>query len=71
MRSFLFVPGDSLRKFEKASSGDADALVIDLEDSVAASSKAGARQTAVSMLHGQDPFFQPAGLRRTADCEDG
>ncbi|WP_375175123.1 HpcH/HpaI aldolase/citrate lyase family protein [Pseudooceanicola sp.] len=50
MRSFLFVPGDSLRKFEKARTGEADALILDLEDSVAASAKIEARQTVADML---------------------
>ena len=36
MRSFLFVPGDSLKKLEKGLGSDADVLLIDLEDSVAA-----------------------------------
>lgn len=36
-RSFLFVPGDSERKLAKADSTPADALIIDLEDSVSAS----------------------------------
>jgi citrate lyase subunit beta/citryl-CoA lyase len=35
LRSQLFVPGDSERKFAKASSAAADALILDLEDSVA------------------------------------
>jgi citrate lyase subunit beta/citryl-CoA lyase len=34
-RSFLFVPADSERKMAKAASSAADALVLDLEDSVA------------------------------------
>ena len=34
-RSFLFVPGDSERKLEKARSNEADALILDLEDAVA------------------------------------
>src|ERR1700761_2829735 len=34
MRSFLFVPGDSERKQTKALSSAADALILDLEDSV-------------------------------------
>ena len=50
MRSFLFVPGDSRRKFDKAVAGDADALILDLEDSVALSAKDGARQTVAEML---------------------
>jgi citrate lyase subunit beta / citryl-CoA lyase len=35
-RSFLFVPGDSERKQAKAIASEADALILDLEDSVAA-----------------------------------
>ena len=31
MRSFLFVPGDSVRKFENAKKTAADALILDLE----------------------------------------
>lgn len=43
LRSFLFVPGDSERKMEKAKASGADAVVLDLEDSVAQSRKALAR----------------------------
>ena len=34
LRSWLFVPGDSERKQEKALGTDADAVILDLEDSV-------------------------------------
>ncbi len=34
IRSWLFVPGDSERKLEKARGNEADALILDLEDSV-------------------------------------
>lgn len=50
MRSFLFVPGDSLRKFERAAQGPADALILDLEDSVAPERKAEARRLTAEML---------------------
>ena len=50
MRSFLFVPGDSEKKLDKAMSAGADALVLDLEDSVAASAKVAARATVVEFL---------------------
>ena len=43
-RSFLFVPGDSERKIEKSRGSNADALVLDLEDSVAPARKAVARE---------------------------
>jgi citrate lyase subunit beta / citryl-CoA lyase len=39
MRSLLFVPGDSERKLAKAGDTGADAVIIDLEDSVAADRK--------------------------------
>lgn len=50
MRSILFVPGDSTPKFAKARVGEADALILDLEDSVAASAKAEARDCVADML---------------------
>jgi citrate lyase subunit beta / citryl-CoA lyase len=42
-RSWLFVPGDSPAKLEKIASCSADAVIIDLEDSVVLDSKAKAR----------------------------
>lgn len=50
MRSLLFVPGDSARKLEKALASGADALILDLEDSVAPDSKAAARETTLAFL---------------------
>jgi len=50
MRSLLFVPGDSERKMEKAASAGADALILDLEDSVAVSRKPEARQMVATYL---------------------
>ena len=35
IRSWLFVPGDSERKLDKARTNEADALILDLEDAVA------------------------------------
>jgi len=50
MRSLLFVPGDDARKLEKAAAAPAGALIVDLEDSVAATRKAAARETAAAFL---------------------
>jgi citrate lyase subunit beta/citryl-CoA lyase len=50
IRSLLFVPGDSPRKFASAMRGAADALVLDLEDAVAPSRKAEARSATAEML---------------------
>jgi len=55
MRSFLFVPGDSQRKFENGSKTAADALILDLEDSIAPDEKAGARRTVRAMLDARNP----------------
>jgi citrate lyase subunit beta/citryl-CoA lyase len=43
LRSMLFVPADSERKLEKAKSSPADALIFDLEDSVAGENRPRAR----------------------------
>ena len=43
-RSYLFVPGDSERKLEKALGAGADALILDLEDSVNVKAKPAARK---------------------------
>jgi len=43
-RSWLFVPADSERKIAKALDSEADAIIFDLEDSVAPGQKAAARE---------------------------
>ena len=43
-RSFLFAPGNVARRVEKALTLDADAVILDLEDSVAPSDKAATRK---------------------------
>jgi len=55
MRSFLFVPADSERKLAKGGESGADAIILDLEDSVAAERKAGARATALAYLQQHAP----------------
>ncbi|HEX2656282.1 MAG TPA: CoA ester lyase [Xanthobacteraceae bacterium] len=50
MRSLLFVPGDSPKKLEKGLSSGADALIVDLEDSVSPENKALARTTTLAFL---------------------
>ena len=52
-RSFLFVPGDSERKLVKAVGCGADALIIDLEDSVDATNRSNARQQTQAFLQQQ------------------
>ena len=50
LRSLLFVPGDSERKFARAKDCGADALILDLEDSVAASEKDNARTRVAGLI---------------------
>lgn len=52
MRSLLFVPGDSRRKFEKALQTGADAVILDLEDAIAPEQKAAARLLVAELLAG-------------------
>lgn len=50
MRSLLFVPGDSPRKQQKGLESGADALILDLEDSVAPDAKQEARRITLEFL---------------------
>jgi citrate lyase subunit beta/citryl-CoA lyase len=49
-RSFLFAPGNVARRVEKALSLDADAVIVDLEDSVAIAQKAATRKAVAAAL---------------------
>jgi len=49
-RSFLFVPADSEKKLAKAKDSGADALIVDLEDSVVATARPAAREIASEFL---------------------
>jgi citrate lyase subunit beta / citryl-CoA lyase len=55
LRSLLFVPGDSERKFVKARDIGADVLILDLEDSVAPSKKLEARSMVAALLDDHAP----------------
>jgi len=50
MRSLLFVPADGGRKFDKAMASGADAVIVDLEDSIAPERKTAARGLAAAFL---------------------
>jgi citrate lyase subunit beta / citryl-CoA lyase len=49
-RSWLFAPGDSERKMEKATAGTADIVILDLEDAVAEGEKPKARSMVAAFL---------------------
>jgi citrate lyase subunit beta/citryl-CoA lyase len=55
MRSALFVPGDDEKKLAKALLSGADALIVDLEDSVAFAAKERARRIAGEFLRAAAP----------------
>jgi citrate lyase subunit beta / citryl-CoA lyase len=55
LRSLLFVPADSEKKLAKARSSPADALILDLEDSVAAQNRPAARMLVKEFLKEQHP----------------
>ena len=56
LRSLLFVPGDRPDRMIKALGSGADALILDLEDSVAPARKAEARAAVVDFLRGERPI---------------
>jgi citrate lyase subunit beta/citryl-CoA lyase len=58
LRSLLFIPADSEKKLGKGDSAGADAVILDLEDSVAPGNKAVARSLAAAFL-----AERPAGKR--------
>ena len=56
MRSLLFVPGDSPKKQQKGLESGADALILDLEDSVALDVKPQAREVTRAFLDATRPL---------------
>jgi len=82
MRSKLFVPGSRPELFAKALASDADGISFDLEDAVAETAKAEAREklqaflealptqskTVVVRINGQDTAHYPADLAALANC---
>ena len=63
-RSWLFVPGDSERKLAKAASTGADAIIVDLEDAVAAEARPAARGLAAEWLAAHRPQVAQHKLER-------
>ncbi|MCG6872227.1 MAG: CoA ester lyase [Gammaproteobacteria bacterium] len=74
LRSLLFVPGDSQRKLARGPDSGADALILDLEDSVAPEHKPAAREQVAAFLADHPPGARtvPLWVRvnpvDTADC---
>ena len=57
LRSLLFVPGDRPERFAKAAGSGADAIILDLEDSVSPANKERARAAVADYLAGTREVF--------------
>ena len=55
-RSYLYVPGDRPDRFDKATVGGADAVIVDLEDAVAPRAKDAAREAVAAWLASSPPL---------------
>ncbi|MFC7706317.1 HpcH/HpaI aldolase/citrate lyase family protein [Plastorhodobacter daqingensis] len=66
IRSLLFVPGDSEKLIAKALASQADAVIVDLEDSVAPENKGRARDVTAEVLGGREPGGKPVFVRVNA-----
>lgn len=62
LRSMLFIPGDSEKKLAKADEIAADALILDLEDSVAAARKDAGRALTAEFLKARVPGSRKSKL---------
>ena len=62
-RSLLFTPGSRPDRFLKAASSNADALILDLEDAVAADGKVDARRNVVQFLDSRPDIRQKVVVR--------
>ena len=67
LRSFMFLPAHNTKFIDKALAGDADAIILDMEDAVPASRKAEARQVIAEII-----MFEVAAPRvATTVCRRG
>ncbi len=62
LRSMLFIPGDSEKKLAKADDINADALILDLEDSVAGPRKDAGRALTLAFLKARAPEVRKSKL---------
>ena len=66
-RTYLFVPGNRPERFAKALASGADAVVLDLEDAVAADAKADARAAVAAWVATADPGDRARAVLRIND----
>jgi citrate lyase subunit beta / citryl-CoA lyase len=73
LRSALYVPGSRPELFEKALAGEADAVIVDLEDAVTPSRKAEARAAAAQLVasrHAKPVFVRVNGVPSSSVEDD-
>ena len=70
-RTYLFVPGTRPERFGKALSSGADAVILDLEDAVAADDKAAARDAVASWFRNASPADRARTVVRINDAQSG
>ena len=70
-RTYLFVPGNRPERFAKALASAADAVVLDLEDAVAADDKSSARESVGIQLAGMAPDARRRVVVRVNDVASG
>ena len=74
LRSFLFTPANHPRRVEKVFEVGADAVILDLEDAVAISEKAAARECVVEAFsarpHSGTQYYVRVNSIDTPYCED-
>jgi citrate lyase subunit beta/citryl-CoA lyase len=66
-RTYLFVPGNRPDRFDKALASGADAVVLDLEDAVAADAKGPAREAVLAWAAQASPDDRARAVVRTND----
>ncbi|MES1202381.1 MAG: CoA ester lyase [Pseudomonadota bacterium] len=71
LRSFLFIPADSEKKLAKGDASGADALILDLEDSVAPARKAAAREMVREYLSARAALRAPQVWVRINPLDSG
>lgn len=69
-RSYLFVPGNRPERFSKALASGCDAVILDLEDAVAADAKDAARAAVAGWLPGAPPVHVRINAAGTSWFED-
>lgn len=71
IRSALFAPAQRADFLERAAERNADAVVLDLEDAVAADGKPSARSNAAGWLAERSPSTRPFGMARVNSIDSG